>query len=209
MRWTRRPPRALALAAVLCVVGSGGGLDAQQRPTDDRPALTFDARGPFAVGTDTIEVTGVTWLESWNKNLATDQLVGVRVALGRDWFRGWQGLAEIELQHVLVGRDRDAFLAGISGLVRRRVGHVGSLQPFFELGLGGALSSRPVPPRGTSFNFLLQAGGGAVQPLGPRASVIVGLRLWHLSNGGIIRNQSHNPDIEGLGGYAGLQVHLK
>lgn len=208
MRSRRGPLRVVACAIVFVCIAAVEARAADQ-PSTPAGQATVPDRGPFAVGTDTLEVTGVAWFESWNKNLATDRLVGGRIVLGRDWYPKWQGIAELELQRVVVGRDHDAFLSGISGLVRRRLGMVGGLEPFFELGLGAALSTRAVPPRGTSFNFLLQAGGGVVHPITPRTSMIVGTRLWHLSNGGIIRNQSHNPDIEGLGGYVGLQVHFR
>jgi hypothetical protein len=165
--------------------------------------------GPFNLGTDTLEITGVTWIESWNKNLASDRLVGARLVIGSDWYPAWQWIAELELQRVIVGNDRDAFLVGLSGLVRRRVGGIGRTQPFVELGLGAALGTRPTPPRGSSFNFLLQGGGGVVRPFTSAVSLVIGLRLWHLSNGGVIINSRHNPDIEGLGGYAGLQWHFR
>ncbi len=174
-----------------------------------QPLARPDAPGPFAVGTTTLEVTGVTWLESWNKNLATDRLAGARVAVGADWKPGWQAEADLELHHARLGQSPDAALLGLSGVVRRRLFPLRRLRAFAEVGLGMSLSTRPVPVRGTTVNFLLQAGGGVVRPLTARTSAVLGIRLWHLSNGGVIRNQRRNPDIEGLGGYVGIQMHFR
>ena len=103
----------------------------------------------------------------------------------------------------------NAGAGAMTSSARLRWEYTGGSELFVELGLGAAVASRAVPSRGTAFNFLLQAGGGFVRPLTSRASIVAGGRLWHLSNGGLIRNQSRNPDIEGVGGYVGLQVHFR
>lgn len=189
---------ALALAALQADQGAARGTPAHAAPL-----------GPFSVGTTTLEVTAVTWLESWNKNLSSDRLTGGRIVLGQDWKPGWQAMADLEMHRAGLGGEPDPFLVGLSGVVRRRLVPLGRTQTFLEAGLGVSLATRPVPARGTEVNFLLQAGGGLLRPLGSRTSLILGTRLWHLSNGGIIRNQRRNPDIEGIGGYAGLQVHFR
>jgi hypothetical protein len=162
------------------------------------------AASPFAAGTSTIETAGSWWLESWNKNLATDRLLGGHVALGHTWRTSWQTRLEIELLRADLARSRDAFLLAGSGMLRRRLRGFGFNEPFFELGLGVTGATAAVPTRGTTFNFLLEAGGGISRPLTPRTSVVGGVRVWHLSNAGRIRPGA-NPDIEAVGGYLGLQ----
>jgi len=76
---------------------------------------------------------------------------------------------------------------------------------FVEGGLGASYATVDVPERGTRFNYLLQAGGGVTRRLGRRASVILDLRLFHLSNNSL-NGTDHNPDIEALGGHAGILV---
>ncbi|MGE3840337.1 MAG: acyloxyacyl hydrolase [Vicinamibacterales bacterium] len=206
------PPGRRRLCAVLALsLSTPSGLPAQTAVRAQPLGPTADAspRGPFAVGTTTVEVTGVAWIESWNKNLTTDRLLGGRVVVGQDWKPDWQAIAELEIHRAALQERPDPLLAGLSGLIRRRVGSLGTLDAFIETGLGAAIASRPVPSGGTEVNFLLQVGGGISSRLSPTTSLIVGTRLWHLSNGGIIRNDRHNPDIEGLGGYAGLQVHFR
>lgn len=180
---------------------------ARSQPLPRRPVAS--ERGPFAVGTTTVEVTGVAWLESWNKNLTTDRLFGGRFVIGQDWKPDWQAIAELEMHRAGLQGRPDPLLAGLSGLIRRRLRSFGSFDAFVETGLGAAIATRPVPSGGTEVNFLLQAGGGISTRLSPSTSLILGTRLWHLSNGGVIRDDRHNPDIEGLGGYAGLQVHFR
>jgi hypothetical protein len=200
------PGASLRLALARAPAPAAGSASAQGPPA---PPAAAPARGPFAAGTDTLEVTGAFWLEAWNKNLATDRLAGGRIAHGRDWHRGWQSVVELEVHRAGLGRARDAVLVGISGLARRRFFSTGRNEAFVELGVGAALATLAVPRTGTAFNFLLQGGGGVVRALSPRTSLVAGARLWHLSNGGIVLNQHRNPDIEGLGGYAGLQVHFR
>jgi len=76
---------------------------------------------------------------------------------------------------------------------------------FVEGGVGASYASVEVPERGTRFNYLLQAGGGVTHRLGRRASVMLDLRLFHLSNNSL-NGPDHNPDIEALGGHAGILV---
>jgi hypothetical protein len=163
---------------------------------------------PFDAGTSTLETAGVLWVESWNKNLATDRLLGGHVALAHTWARNWQALLEIELLRSDLALSQDAFLIAGSGFARRRLWRFSRNDVYVEAGVGLAAATAPVPTRGTTFNYLIQGGGGLVSPVAARWSIVVGLRVWHLSNGGTIKGNSRNPDIEAIGGYAGLQWHL-
>jgi hypothetical protein len=167
-------------------------------------SVTNARPSPFNAGTSTLEIAGSLWIESWNKNLASDRLLGGHVALGHTWRTGWQAILEIELLRADLRRSRDALLIAGSSLIRRRLRTIGPYEPFLELGIGATGSSAAVPDRGTTFNFLLQGGGGVARPLTPAWGVVAAVRVWHLSNAGRIRPGA-NPDIEAIGGYFGLQ----
>jgi hypothetical protein len=167
-----------------------------------------DHRGGFARGQATLELAGVLWLESWNKNGASDRLLGGHVALAHSWWTNWQLVLELELLRADLADTPDAFLLAASGLARRRMSRVRGAEPFVEWGVGLSAATAPVPVRGTTFNYLLQAGMGLARPLGTRWSAVASLRVWHLSNGGTIRGDARNPDLENIGGYVGLQFHV-
>jgi hypothetical protein len=62
--------------------------------------------------------------------------------------------------------------------------------PYVEV-FNGVLGARHrVPPRGTNFNFLSQAGLGVILPLGQRWHPFVAARWFHISNASLGR---HNP----------------
>jgi hypothetical protein len=102
-------------------------------------------------------------------------------------------------------RPPSAFVGGLSGLLRKRLVERDRTTFFVEGGVGASYASVEVPERGTRFNYLLQAGGGFTHPLGRRASFMLDLRLFHLSNNSL-NGRDHNPDIEALGGHAGVLV---
>jgi Lipid A 3-O-deacylase (PagL) len=164
---------------------------------------------PFSPGTSSLETAGAFWLESWNKNLATDRLLGGHVSLGRSWAANWQAVLEIELLRADLSLSRDAFQIGASGLARWRIWSFYRNEVYVEAGLGMTAATAPVPTRGTTFNYLVLGGSGLARPLSDRWWIAGGLRVWHLSNGGTIRGDARNPDIEAIGGYLGLQLHLR
>jgi hypothetical protein len=174
------------------------------QPLEDTPRRGW--LDPFAPGTTTIEAAGAYWLESWNKNLTTEQFVGGHVTLGRSWMPSWQACVEVELLRAGLASHPDAFQVAAGGLVRRRVLQTRAGTGYLEAGLGMSAATAPVPAGGTGVNFLLQGGAGLVRPLGRWSAVVGAVRLWHLSNGGMIRGHSRNPDIQALGGYVGLIV---
>ncbi len=65
------------------------------------------------------------------------------------------------------------------------------IAPYLEILDGPFYSVRRVPTTGTRFNFLSQAGFGALLPLGRRLHPEVSCRWVHISNAGI---GQHNPD---------------
>jgi len=64
-----------------------------------------------------------------------------------------------------------------------------------------------VPDRGTRFNYLLEAGAGVWHPVGRRTSLLLKIRLLHLSNNSL-KGPDHNPDIQALGAQAGVAVRF-
>ena len=97
----------------------------------------------------------------------------------------------------------DAFLGGSSLLFRKRLAERRAFTFFVEGGLGASYATREVPDRGTQFNYLVQAGGGLMGRLGRRVGVMVDARFLHLSNLSL-NGPDHNPDIQTLGGHAGV-----
>jgi hypothetical protein len=60
-----------------------------------------------------------------------------------------------------------------------------------------------VPDNGTSFNWIAQGGGGFLWRIGQRTYGVTGVRVLHLSNANL-QGADRNPDINAVGGYAGL-----
>lgn len=191
----RRPAAAPVLAAALLLrAGPAAGSDSPP--------------GPFARGTASVELAGLYQLESWDKNLATDRLVGGAVAAGVAWRDGWAALVELDIARAVHAGSRDAGLVGLSGLVRWRGWHRGASAVFLEGGVGASTASAPVPPRGTRFNFVAQAGVGLLRSVRPGLAILAAGRWVHLSNGGLVAGHDRNPDLQAVGGYAALQWRL-
>jgi len=138
----------------------------------------------------------LTLVEAWDYNEARESLLGG--AAGVD-AKVWKALrVRVEGQLLRVMQDgSDALLRGVT--VGARVHWKASrVLPFADLAGGVSSSTRPVAPRGTTFNLLIVAGGGVQIPLNPRWSVDLGARWLHISNNG--REGRHrNPDVQALG----------
>jgi hypothetical protein len=98
---------------------------------------------------------------------------------------------------------RAAFLNGLVPNVRFRVFSRDALTLFVDVGAGVSWSDTTTPPRGTRFNFLLQANMGLMYRLTPQVHAVAGARLLHLSNASLF-GRDRNPDIEGLGATFGI-----
>ena len=140
-------------------------------------------------------------VEAWDDNEARESLAGA--VAGVD-YRVWKALA-IRTEGVVlrvIQTGRDAWLRGFTIGVRQRWPHPRAT-PFVELAAGLSDSTRPVPPAGTAFNFLLVSGGG-VEILHGRVALDLGARWFHVSNNG--RGGNRNPDIQTLGLVIGIGV---
>lgn len=173
-----------------------------------RAARADSPPGPFARGAASVELAGLYLLESWDKNLATDRLVGGAVAAGVAWHDGWAAVVELDIARAVHARSRDAGLVGLSGLLRWRGWHRGSSAVFLEGGVGASTASAPVPPRGTRFNFIAQAGAGVLRSVRPGLALLAAARWVHLSNGGLVAGHGRNPDLQAVGGYLALQWRI-
>jgi Lipid A 3-O-deacylase (PagL) len=135
------------------------------------------------------------FLEAWDRNESTEWLTGVMVGVDR---RVWRGLAirgEALVQRVFQEGENawlGGFTIGTRARWRRRTwSHVA------DIAVGVSDASHPLPPRGTSFNYLALIGAGIQRPLGRLSATVTG-RWLHASNAG--REGSHrNPDIQSLG----------
>jgi hypothetical protein len=148
----------------------------------------------------TVDLTPASYVEAWELNDSPEQLLGLHAGLDRRMWRGVAVRGEGLILHVHQnGSDTWMRGATLAMRARRRARRV---QVFLDVGGGLATAARRVPPTGTRFNYLLLLGGGLEVPWS-RAHVLLGTRWFHISNGGR-EGRLANPDIQSLGGFAGL-----
>jgi len=78
-------------------------------------------------------------------------------------------------------------------------------RPYIELLDGPFGATHKVPPTGTNFNFLTQAGAGVAMPFGERWHPYAFYRWYHISNAGFGR---HNPDWDHWAIGIGVRMNL-
>jgi hypothetical protein len=138
--------------------------------------------------------------EAWDRNEASESLAGLVVGADRHLWRWFTFRGEAVLLRVWQ-RDEDAWLRGFTIGTRAR-GTQPGLRPLVDIAVGLSDATRPVPIRGTEFNYLAQIGAGAEIPMG-RVLLIVTGRWFHISNSG--REGRHlNPDIQAIGALVGV-----
>jgi hypothetical protein len=133
--------------------------------------------------------------EAWDENESTEWLSGGIAGVDR---RVWRAIAirgEVLALRVFQAGD-NAWLWGVTAGPRVRwKGR--ALSPIVDVAGGVSDATRPVPPRGTSFNYVAVIGAGIEMPLASPLLTVTG-RWLHVSNSG--REGSHrNPDIQSLG----------
>jgi hypothetical protein len=188
------PPPAAVLIGLLLF---GGLSDA--RAQDPAPA-----RDPFARNTVGVEF-GVGLLgEAWNLNADREWLIDGTAAAW--WaFAGGRALV-VEFHNLRIFQTGpNPFVQGLAPLFRWRMHERGSWRLYAELGPGISWSDRVTPPRGTKFNYLLQAGFGVQRRLGAATHLLTSLRLLHVSNSGR-EGRDRNPDIEAVGIQTGVMI---
>jgi hypothetical protein len=164
-----------------------------------------DAARLLTRGCPTLELSGVYLEGAWDfHSHPPSRIAGGAAAIALAVRDGW-GVA-IELLGVHVGQEpSNAFLGGSSVLFRKRLSERRGLTFFVEGGLGASYATREVPDRGTRFNYLVQAGGGVSRRLGRGIGAMLDARFLHLSNLSL-NGPDHNPDIQTLGGHAGIII---
>ena len=114
----------------------------------------------------------------------------------------------LELSGFGISQPGDNAVAVGGGVIFRH--HViATRQGTFFLDLAASLfeASEDVPPGGTRFNFIEQAGIGVTCPLRGNAHLFLGVRYLHLSNAQI-EGDDRNPSLNGVAAYAGIVFKL-
>ena len=92
--------------------------------------------------------------------------------------------------------------ASLSLLARKTFARRGSVRPYIELSSGPIYASRRVPESTSHFNFISQAGAGVITT--GRTPLMIGIRIFHISNAGYA---DHNPGINFTSILLGLRLH--
>ena len=185
----------LLLGLLLCL--SVGSSEARAQ---DGPA----ARDPFARNTIGLEFGASVLGEAWNLNAQREWLIDGTASA---WWTVARGRALVfEFHNIRIFQSGpNAFMQGFSPLFRWRMRERGTWRLYAEAGPGISWSDRVTPPRGTKFNYLLQAGFGVQRRLGTATHLLTSFRLVHVSNSGR-EGRSRNPDIEAIGVQTGVMV---
>ena len=133
-----------------------------------------------------LDAAVLTLVEAWDYNEAKESLLGAAWGVDTSLWRAMRLRLEGQLLRVQQ-EGPDALLYGVT--VGTRAQWRG--MPFVELAGGVSNATRRIPPRGTTVNLLILAGGD-------RLSLDLAARWFHVSNNG--REGRHrNPDIQALG----------
>ncbi len=162
-------------------------------------------RVPSEAGALGIEFAGGVFGEAWNLNDKRESLVSGSAGVWWTFLPRTSVLVEFQAMRVFQASDRDAFVNGLTTLIRWHALVRDRWTMFVDIGPGISWSDTRTPPRGTAFNYLALAGTGALVRVGRQSQAIIGFRWLHLSNNGR-EGRGKNPDIEALGGYAGWSV---
>jgi hypothetical protein len=160
--------------------------------------------GPFSKGATTIEFGGAVLGEAWNLNeqreWTFEGIAGIWWACSNHFSLGG------EFQHARVfQKTPDAFVQGLSPLVRWSPTKHETWNFYVEAGPGVSWSDLRVPVRGTKFNYLFQSSAGVMRRVGRNTHALAAFRFVHLSNH-YREGPNSNPDLEMLGAYAALAI---
>ena len=167
------------------------------------PTAAQDRR-PFQQGTVGIEVAATPLVEIWNLNGHREPMLDVSASF-------WGAVSDrfmlgVEFQHGFVFQHTPgALVQGISPLIRWRFADQPNWDWFIEAGPGVSWSDLNTPPSGTRFNYLFQAGAGALRQVGSNQNFVLAYRFLHLSNNHR-EGRERNPDFEMMGVYVGYAV---
>lgn len=148
-----------------------------------------------------VDVVGIALPETWDHNESRELIVGVSVGAER---RLWRAL-RLRTEGLMLRVNQTGPDAWVRGLIVGARGRwqASRVKPFFDVAVGVSGATARVPTRGTSFNYVIVAGGGIQVPMRSRVSLDLGGRWFHLSNNG--REGRHrNPDIQTLGPFLAI-----
>lgn len=97
----------------------------------------------------------------------------------------------------------DANIYDLNIILRQYIFRFDRWTIFFDASAGVSEADHRVPPGGTNFNFIEEAGFGATYQVGDHVYLIGGIRYFHLSNAKL-HGADENPSLNGIGGYVGL-----
>jgi hypothetical protein len=187
----------LTAAPALCAL-SGPAVHAQA------PAPAAATGDAFAARSWHAELAMYGGLEAWNYNGSHEKLSAIVPGFGYGLGKGVVLVGRAMLFYI-GQRGPDGFLLGATIGARGRFVHRPQWSLFWEGEVGISQADTYVPRRGTRFNYLAIGGIGATVPLGSRLHLLSGLRLIHISNGGLA-GRDRNPDIEAIGAHLGLML---
>jgi len=162
-------------------------------------------RVPSEQGALGLEFAGGLFGEAWNLNDQRETLVSGSAGVWWTFVPRTSVLVEFQAMRIFQHADRDAFVNGLTTVVRWHALVRDRWTMFVDVGPGISWSDTTTPPRGTRFNYLALAGTGVLARIGRQSQALFGFRWLHLSNNGR-EGRGRNPDIEALGGYAGWSV---
>ena len=194
---------------VLCLVFLSTQASAQPARQGAETTVRGDAdAGRFGSGAPALELTASYLVEAWDLNgTPRDRLVGGSTAVSLPFRESWAAVSELLGARVVRQTPPDATLVGLLALLRKRLTDGPHLSFVVEGGIGASYASVEVPDRGTRFNYLLEAGAGVSHPVGRRTSLMLKIRLLHLSNNSL-KGRDHNPDVQALGAQAGIAIRF-
>ena len=171
-----------------------------------RAQPTAAADGPFARGRWHFEADALAAIETWNYNISHEELYGLTQGITFGLRDGLVLRAQQRFVYVSQ-RAEDAVVLGLTIGVRSRVATRGRWTAFLQGDVGISHTAIATPPRGTRFNYLAVAGGGAMVRVHPRIHLVSTLQLIHISNAGV-KGSGRNPDIEAVGPTLGALVRF-
>jgi hypothetical protein len=166
--------------------------------------VSAGADDPFARRAWAVELGGQAELEAWNYNGNHEEIFGISTGFTYGLGKGVVLTVAWPLSYVSQ-RGVDALVLGGTIGVRGRVYRRSRVSVYWEAGVGVSDADTSIPPRGTTFNYIAQGGGGATIALGHGLHALAAVRWIHLSNNGLA-GRDRNPDIEAIGAQVGVVV---
>jgi hypothetical protein len=163
------------------------------------PSRTDD---PFARRAWAVELGGQVELEAWNYNSNHEEIFGVSTGFTYGLGRGVVLTVAWPFSYVSQ-RGVDGLVLGGTIGVRGRVYRRARVSVYWEVGIGVSDADTNVPPRGTTFNYIAQGGGGVTIGLGHGLHALAAVRWIHFSNNSLA-GRDRNPDIEAIGVHVGV-----